>query len=182
MINIVSAFLFQARYHPRAPAICVGAKGHNFVTYDALAANVNGISRHALLHGLKAGETVAVFSNDPAFHLALVLGLMRIGVVTFSTASQTLPTELRVDAVVSDTPGAFNVARVIIADASWTVNDGAPFAQARDDGAAIGRIHLTTGTTGEPRAASDCAQSPQHDAAHPGLQHLRLWQPLVGAL
>jgi len=151
-MNIVSAFLFQARYQPQVPALCLPGNGYNFVSYGMLAGKIYRISRHALLSGLREGETVAVVVADPVEHLALVLGLMRIGVVTFSTASQTLPTEFPIDAVVTDVPGIFNIARVITVDDAWTKSDDGPIAETHEDGASNARIFQTTGTTGEPRA------------------------------
>jgi acyl-CoA synthetase (AMP-forming)/AMP-acid ligase II len=160
-LNIVDAFLFQARHQPTELALCVPGTQYNAVSYGRLRLFVNNIASRALSAGLRRGSVVAVVTNDPVFHLALVLGLTRIGAVTLSTTSPKLPSELEVDALLTDVPGTFqNVDRMMLVDQSWTTGDGRgpdlPVEPASEygGGSAPARIVLTSGTTGEPKAVS----------------------------
>jgi acyl-coenzyme A synthetase/AMP-(fatty) acid ligase len=158
-LNIVDAFLFQARHQPTELALCVPGTQYNAVSYGRLKLFVNNIASRAVSAGLRRGNVVAVVTNDPVFHLALVLGLTRIGAVTLSTTSPKLPSELKVDALLTDVPGTFqNVERMMLVDQSWTTGDGRgpdlPVEPASEygGGSAPARIVLTSGTTGEPKA------------------------------
>ncbi len=155
-MNIVDAFLFQARHQPTALAVCAPGLHYKTVSYGRLAHFVNNVGCRAVLAGLKRGDVVAVITGDPVLHLALVLGLTRIGVVTLSTGGRRLPTEFRIDAVASDQPGDFqNASRVIVADQTWTMGPGeAPKVDIDSEyggGSAPARIILTSGTTGDPK-------------------------------
>jgi acyl-CoA synthetase (AMP-forming)/AMP-acid ligase II len=79
-LNIVSVFLAQAQYQPAAPAVCAPGTHFNVVSYGRLEMMSKCIARHAAAAGLRRG-TVAILAGDPIFHLALYLGLARIGVV-----------------------------------------------------------------------------------------------------
>jgi acyl-CoA synthetase (AMP-forming)/AMP-acid ligase II len=156
-LNIVDPFLFQARHQPTAIAVCAPGTHYNAVSYGRLKLFINNVGCRAVLSGLKHGDVIAVVTNDPLFHLVLVLGLTRIGVVTLSSGIRRLPNEFLVDAVVTDIPGEFqNVGRVIIADQTWTMGAGhAPGIEIDAEyggGSAPARIILTSGTTGDPKA------------------------------
>jgi acyl-CoA synthetase (AMP-forming)/AMP-acid ligase II len=158
-MNIVDAFLFQARHQPMAPAVCAPGTRYNVVSYARLELFASNIAWRARSSGLQRGDTVAVFSNDPIFHLALVLGLTRIGLVTLSARSSILPNEFPIAAVVTDSAGTFlHAARVIRADESWIIGEGKFLALGgeshRHDGTAPARIVLTSGTTGDQKAVS----------------------------
>jgi acyl-CoA synthetase (AMP-forming)/AMP-acid ligase II len=156
-VNIVDAFLFQARHQPTALAVCAPGLHYKTVSYGRLAHFINNVGCRAISAGLKRGDVVAVFTGDPVLHLALVLGLTRIGVATLSTGDRRLPTEFRIDVVVSDRPGDFqNAGHVIIADQAWMIGPGdTPKVEIDSDyggGSAPARIVLTSGTTGDPKA------------------------------
>jgi acyl-CoA synthetase (AMP-forming)/AMP-acid ligase II len=158
-VNIVDAFIHQARLQPTALAACAPGAGQNVISYGRLAAFVNNVGRHALAAGLKRGDTVAIFADDAIFHLALVLGLTRIGVLTLSTRNPVLPTEFPINAVVTERPAVFsNVRRVLVADAGWIEGDGTPAQDAVNSdcgsGDAPARLVLTSGTTGDPKAVA----------------------------
>ena len=66
--------------------------------------------------------------KDHIFHAALALGFMHIGAATVSVGA-TLPPGLRVDVIVTDTPGAFangRQAKVVAVDLSWMSGKGVP--------------------------------------------------------
>ena len=127
ILNIVDAFLFQARHQPTALALCVPGSQYSTVSYGRLAMMTNNIATRGVAAGLKRGDVVAVASGDPVLHLALILGLTMIGAVTLSAGSRRLPGEFRIDGVVTDVAGTFhNVGRVITADATWPMGAGTP--------------------------------------------------------
>jgi acyl-coenzyme A synthetase/AMP-(fatty) acid ligase len=80
---------------------------------------------------------------------------MHVGVITLSGRTPALPKELRVDAVITDTPAPFvNVGRIILADSTWTMGADKPLPAAdvyRGSGDDICRLILTSGTTGDPK-------------------------------
>jgi acyl-CoA synthetase (AMP-forming)/AMP-acid ligase II len=155
-VNIIDAFLLHAKHQPTAPAICAPGWNYNIISYGRLLSFANNVASHALAAGLQRGDIVAVFAKDPIFHWALVLGLTRIGAISVSTVNTILPTEFRIDVVLTDTLTLFqNVGRVIQVDREWVAGDGEPpKIEAEQDGSALARIILTSGTTGDQRAVA----------------------------
>ncbi len=122
-MNIADLILYQCRQRPPAPALCAPGSDLNVVSYARLERFIHNISRRARALGLARGDVVAILVRDPILHLAFILGLARIGVVTLSARSPSLPKELQFAAVISEAPMAFGaVSRVIIAD--FDLDDG----------------------------------------------------------
>jgi len=155
-VTIIDGFLLHAKHQPAAPAICAPGWDHNIVSYGRLLSFVNNVATHALAAGLKRNDVVAIFVKDPIFHWALILGLTRIGAVSFSTVNPNLPGGLRIDAVLTDTATRFqNGGRIIQVDGGWIEGDGKlPAVDAEPDGSSIARIILTSGTTGDQKAVA----------------------------
>jgi acyl-CoA synthetase (AMP-forming)/AMP-acid ligase II len=158
-VNVVDGFLFQARHQPTALAVCAPGSTFNIVSYGRLAAFVRNIGVRAEAAGVRRGNVVAVYIGDPVFHLALVLALTKLGVVTLSIGTRVLPAGFGIDAVVCDGAIDFrNASRVIVADRMWTMETAPPSApgadQVLDEGSATARIVLTSGTTGDPKAVA----------------------------
>ena len=125
------------------------------VSFGRLQTMSNAIGLRCLAAGLTAGDVVAILSNDPVFHLATILALDRIGVVSLSTGQPNLPDEFTIDAVITDTPQEIiGCERVLRADWNWTVGDDRPLPRCDDLGeyaTATARIVLTSATTGDPK-------------------------------
>jgi acyl-coenzyme A synthetase/AMP-(fatty) acid ligase len=155
-VTIIDGFLLHAKHQPTAPAICAPGWNYNIVSYGRLLSFVNNVAAHALAAGLKRGDVVGIFAKDPIFHWALILGMARIGAVSFSTVNPILPPGFRIEAVLADTKAPFqNAGRVIQVDNGWVEGDGkAPDVEAEADGGAIARIVLTSGTTGDQKAVA----------------------------
>jgi acyl-CoA synthetase (AMP-forming)/AMP-acid ligase II len=155
-VSIIDGFLLHAKHQPTAPAICAPGWNYNIVSYGRLLSFANNIAAHALAAGLKRGDVVAIYAKDPIFHWALVVGLVRIGVVSFSTVNPALPAGFRIDAVLTDTGERFqNAGRIVHVDQGWVEGDGKfPDVTAEADGSAIARIILTSGTTGDQKAVA----------------------------
>src|SRR5712672_266873 len=155
-MNIVDLVLYQCRQRPPAPALCAPGSDLNVVSYARLERFIHNISRRGRALGLARGDVAAIFIRDPILHIAFILGLSRIGVVTLSARNPNLPKELHVAAAISETPIVFNNAsRVIIADGSWIAGDGIALEDSHVRGGEdeyLERIALTSGTTGEARA------------------------------
>lgn len=154
-VNVVDAILFQARLAPSNPALCAPGTGLDLVSYGRLTRYIANIGRTLLSLGVRRGQVVAVFADDPLLHAALVLALTRLGAVTFSPRSANLPADFSVDAAVTDVPRPFGPRlRVLLFDPDWLAGDGRPLST-NDIGETSGsdrcRIILTSGTTGEPR-------------------------------
>jgi acyl-CoA synthetase (AMP-forming)/AMP-acid ligase II len=155
-MNIVEPILFQARHQPGAPALC--APGHDAISYERLAAQMNIIARRASSVGLVGGNVVALSLDEPLLHAAFILGLTQVGIIPVSVADHKPPDGLAVDAVISSRPYPFTAeARHFLFDASWTIGDDAPV-QIHPCGSLASdlacRIVLTSGTNGDPKAVA----------------------------
>ena len=126
-MNIIDAFLLQAKHQPAAPAMCAPGRKIGLISYGRLAACANNVAARALASGLKRGDIVAVFVADPIFHWALILGLTRLGIVSLSTIDPNRTAEFRSDAVLTDTAVQFrNAAGILQVDPDWLLGDGRP--------------------------------------------------------
>lgn len=153
-MNIADLVLYQCRQRPPAPALCAPGSEFNVVSYARLERFTYNIARRALATGLARGDVAALLIRDPILHVAFILGLARIGVVTVSARSPDLPKELQVAALISDAPiGPGGAVRVIAVDASWTEGDGVALDERETSGDRdLHRIVLTSGTTGDAKA------------------------------
>jgi len=157
-VNIVDPILFHARSIPMAPAIAAPGQNMNLISYGRLAQAIHNVGRKAISMGLARKNIVAVSVEDIILHAAIILGLTRIGVVTFQGGASQVPAGLKVDAAIRDRlgPGSAVQHKLILADRSWMTGDGKPLVDAHyktapDD---VCRIVLTSGTTGEPKAVA----------------------------
>ena len=155
-MNIVDLVLYQCRQRPPAPALCAPGSELGVVSYARLEQFVHNISRHGRASGLARGDVAAILIRDPILHVAFILGLSRIGVVTLSVRNPDLPKECQVAALISEAPVRLsNAGRAIIIDASWTRGDGVAPDDLQAGGGEDGDLHriaLTSGTTGDSKA------------------------------
>jgi acyl-coenzyme A synthetase/AMP-(fatty) acid ligase len=155
-MNIVDAILYHCRHRPSVAAICCPGTQLDIISYGRLEKFINNIASHALSMGITREAKVAILVADKIFHAAIVLALMRIGVVSVSARHEKLPKELGIDIAITDAPRSFeNVRRVVLADMAWTTGSGAPpAADAASDGSETCRIMLTSGTTGDAKGVA----------------------------
>jgi acyl-CoA synthetase (AMP-forming)/AMP-acid ligase II len=154
-MNIVEPILFQAKYHPEAPAL--GQQGVDIVSYARLAGQMDSIARRAVGGGLRPGAVVALSIDQPLWHSAAVLGLTYAGLVPVSVGMHRPPAGLKIDAVIHNTAYPFAPeARRMSFDPSWLM--GAPVGPSPRAAPATGdevcRIILTSGSTGDPKAVA----------------------------
>ena len=130
-MNIVDPILFQAKYQPELPALCV--LGKDIVSYARLGAQMNNVARRAIACGLKRGSNVAVATDQPLLEAILILGLTAAGLVPVSASMAKPPAGLKIDAVIGATnvPPAPAIQHLPL-DYSWFMGDGAPVETARD--------------------------------------------------
>lgn len=156
-MNIVDPILFQCRWQPFDLALCAPGTMFGPVTYGRLERIIYSVGRKATEHGLERGKVAALFIKDPILHVAFILGLAKIGVVTVSGRDLSLPKQLHLDAIFADSPYQLGDARfVTVVDKSWAESEGPspvdskPTPAGEDDPC---RMILTSGTTGFPKAA-----------------------------
>jgi len=153
-MNIVDPILFQCRINAEQPAICVPGAQLDLVSYAQLEYMINNVTRAVLPLGLQPGQIVGVLLQDKIFHIALLLALTRLGIVTVSCRGTTLPKELEAAAVITDSTAPFtNVERVIRGRAEWVLGSAEPVTSSfKAGGNELCRIILTSGSTGVPKA------------------------------
>ncbi|HTM75284.1 MAG TPA: long-chain fatty acid--CoA ligase [Pseudolabrys sp.] len=155
-MNVIDGFLLHAKHQQTAAAICAPGWNYDIVSYGRLLVFANNAAAHALAAGLKRGNVVGIFARDPIFHWALVIGLTRVGIISFSLHDTNVPTGFAIDAVLSEAPiPSKTAARFIRVDQSWVEGDGnAPAADIENVKDAVARIILTSGTTGDQKAVA----------------------------
>jgi acyl-coenzyme A synthetase/AMP-(fatty) acid ligase len=154
-MNIIEPILFQSRYQPGAPALCV--LGKQVISYGVLRGQMNNVARRALACGLGRGSVVALSTDQPLLEAVLILGLAQAGVITVSVGMLP-PTGLKIDAVIGAAKQPFaSAAQHLPLDDSWISGDGAPVETTPDGqpwGDEVCRIVMTSGTTGYPKAVA----------------------------
>jgi len=125
-MNIVDPILFQSKLNPDGIAICTPGAAMEWITYGGLERMMNNIGRTAVSFGLVRGNVVAIHVKEKITHAAVILGLMRLGIVVLPIRTTKLPNELGVHAVITDSPSLVfeNAGRVITADPTWVTGDG----------------------------------------------------------
>jgi len=155
-MNITDPISFQAQYQPEAVALC--APGRESLSYLRLEKQINNVARRARSLELAPGDVVALAVAPAVLHTVLILGLSRAGITTVTVADRKLPPALRVDALLNNMNYPHGgTLRTLPVDFAWTVGDGKPLEDAQANvrgGDDICRIHLTSGTTGEPKAVA----------------------------
>lgn len=155
-MNIVEPILFHARCQPDAPALC--SPGNDVVSYARLVMQMGTVARRAMSLGIKPGNIVALWVEEPLLHAAIILGLTQAGIITVSVAGQKTPDGLKVDFVISTRPYPFApAARHLLLDFSWISSGGGPIETSPSGSLASEqtcRIVLTSGTTGESKAVA----------------------------
>jgi acyl-CoA synthetase (AMP-forming)/AMP-acid ligase II len=157
-MNIVDPILFQCRRQPPVAAICVPGPGIGLISYRRLEQFVHNITRKLHTIGLPARSIVAVNIQDVIFHVAVLLGLTRLGMITVSIREDVGSMPIKIDALIADSKLPFaTMGQIISADLGWTEGDGNPLEphllpQTHEDD--LCRIILTSGTTSTPKAVA----------------------------
>src|SRR5262245_36144367 len=124
-MNIIDPILFQCRRQPPIAAICV--PGIGLISYRRLEQSIHNITRRLHSLGLAKSSGIVVNIPDVIFHIAVVLALTRLGMITLSARDGEVSAPIKVDAVITTTELPFgNVARVVLADSSWREGEGRP--------------------------------------------------------
>ena len=88
---LVELILYQCKLNPFATAVATPGSGINSVKYSQLEKLIYNVARSAIKAGLAPGDIAAIFVSDAILHAIIILGMMRIGVVTMSLAEPSLP-------------------------------------------------------------------------------------------
>jgi len=155
---LVDSILYQCKLNPFATAIATPGSGINSVKYGQLEKLIHNTARAGIKAGLTPGDVAALSVSDTILHAVIILGLMRIGVVTMSLAEPSVPERIVATAVVTDAPQLFSgVPNVLTVNASWLQGNGAPIDYERiyrykdDDPCSI---NLTSGSTGRRKGVA----------------------------
>src|SRR5262245_26372376 len=157
-MNITDPILFQCRRQSPAAAICVPGPGIGLISYRRLEQFIHNITRRLHTIGLPTRCIVAINIQDIIFHIAVLLAVTRLGMITISMRDDDDSVPFKVDALITDLKRPLpNCGKVVIADLSWTEGDGHglephQISGAHDDD--LCRIILTSGTTDTPKAVA----------------------------
>jgi acyl-coenzyme A synthetase/AMP-(fatty) acid ligase len=158
-MNIVEPILFQCKLNPITTAICTPGSVIESVSYGQLERFIHNVARHALKMGITPKQRVGIYVAETILHAALVLGLMRLGIATLSLRQPQGPSEIPLDALLTDRPQAYSgqASNIIHVDPSWLEGDG----HAPDydnihwtDDNDVSCIMLTTGSTGRAKGVA----------------------------
>jgi acyl-coenzyme A synthetase/AMP-(fatty) acid ligase len=157
-MNLVEPILYQCKLNPFATAIATPGSGINSVKYGQLEKLIHNVARSAVKAGLAPGDVAGISISDAILHAIVILGLMRIGVVTMSLAEPSVPDRINPNALVTDNPGSFSGAgNILTVNASWLQGDGTPLDYERiyrgEDGDTC-CINLTSGSTGRRKGVA----------------------------
>jgi acyl-CoA synthetase (AMP-forming)/AMP-acid ligase II len=156
-MNIVDPILRHCRINAEQPAICAPGTQFDVVTYAQLEYMMNNLTRAVQPFGFEPGQIVGIRIQDDVFHIALILALTRLGIVTVSCSGAALPPAIGAAAVICDSSEAFaGVKRVIRANPDWIRGSTrlAETPSSAPSGNDTCRIFLTSGTTGTPKAVA----------------------------
>ena len=157
-MNIVEPILYQCKLNPFAIAIGTPGSGIGSVRYGELERLIHSVARSAIRAGLAPGDIVAVHIIDSILHAVLILGLMRVGIVTMSLTEPALPEHIKAAGVITEAPQQFSgIDNVIAFNAGWLQGDSTPLDYERVyrcKGEDECRIILTSGTTGRQKGTA----------------------------
>ena len=149
---------WQTRVGPARAALSVPGRARDVVSYTVLERLIDDLAGRLAGTGMRQGDTVGLLVSDSLLHIATMLALEDLGAVTASLTSETPPTGLRLDAVVTDQAATKVSCPAIRIGPDWLEGDGrrAPDAgnAARSSVSAVCRIMLTSGTTGAAKAVA----------------------------
>jgi acyl-CoA synthetase (AMP-forming)/AMP-acid ligase II len=155
-MNIVDPILYQCKLNRLTTAVNAPGSILGSISYGALEALVHNVSYAAQRDGIEPGHVAAIYCNDPILHLALTLGVMRIGAISLSLSEPKLPAGLTADIVLTETPlNIHGAARVTAIEKAWFAGDGKPGPITTHRGNdEIGRIILSSDRAGGGLALS----------------------------
>jgi acyl-CoA synthetase (AMP-forming)/AMP-acid ligase II len=154
-MNIVEPILYQCKLNPLTLAIAAPGSRVDTINYGTLEKLIHGAAQAALKAGIAPRQIVGVFVRDTILHTAIILGLMRLGVITVSLRAPRPPDGIVADAIVTDMPRQFaDNTSVIAVDYDWlggagTAPDYTKIHPGNEDD--ICRIILTSGSTGDAK-------------------------------
>ena len=154
-MNIIDPILRQCRLNAEQPALCAPGTRFDLATYAQLEYMINNLTRAMLPLGFQPGQVIGILVQDKIFHIALMLALTRIGVVTMACSGGSLPAEIDVTAVITDSSEPLTGAkRIILATLDWVKGSANPVVDPRlykATGDETCRVFLTSGSTGTPK-------------------------------
>jgi acyl-coenzyme A synthetase/AMP-(fatty) acid ligase len=150
-MNIAEIIAGHALSQPSKVAIDTGS---DTITYAAFDGMVQGIAADLRRHDVGVGDVVAVRLRDTSLHVAVLVGVLRVGAVVLPIDWRAAPAEIEKivqrftpRVIVADDEGLPSVAVPVLRP---QVTRGDPTSPAPLNGAAMAYA-MTSGTTGEPK-------------------------------
>lgn len=157
-MNLVDRIFDCTKSSPDTPAILIpGKAGTETITYQQICRYAENAGKRVLDCGIRRGQIVGIAVKDPILNIALLLGLMRLGIATISAHELNLPQNLSIEAVLTDFADRSNAVfawqRV---DKGWLLggNVAADSTHASVLPSDYCQLFLTSGSTGEAKAVA----------------------------
>ena len=154
-MKTLDALTFHARVRPTELAIIHGRGSATFLQlYNMIVAVATRLRESAL----DPSKPVGIYVSDPLLHLALLLGLMREAIPSFSGDADGAPPPRGavIETYLADRPLFAGNAAIMTVDASWLgplqASSQIPEQRRFRDRRSLARIFASSGTTGIPEA------------------------------
>lgn len=158
-MNLADKIFAYGETNPSVTAILIpGASGTEVVTYQQLSRYMDNAGKRAVNSGIRRGQIVGLVIKDPILNISILLGLMKLGVVTISAHELNLPQNLEIETVLTDSADVSGTARSWMRiDKGWLL--GISNASVFSDEVSVSasdycQLFLTSGSTGEAKAVA----------------------------
>lgn len=158
-MNLADKIFAYGKTSPSAAAILIPvASGAEIVSYQQLSRYMDNAGRRAMKSGIRRGQIVGLVIKDPILNISLLLGLMKLGVVTISAHELNLPRNLEIETVLTDFADVSETARSWVKiDKGWLLGNNSASDSSNQVSVSASdycQLFLTSGSTGEAKAVA----------------------------
>lgn len=158
-MNLADKIFSYGETNPFASAILIPRdSGTETITYQQLSRYMDNAGKRAMDCGIHRDQIVALVIKDPVLNISLLLGLMRLGIVTISAHELNLPQGLETGTVLTDFADLSGTGRSWERiDKGWLLGNSRPSKTSDHVPVSLSdccQLFLTSGSTGEAKAVA----------------------------